>query len=119
MAYFPDLTPYRYLGGRERPGFVNVGWLAAGKPVPTGPLPAGFADALEAVARRYGGRNITRGIHFCEFCEAVCVAPAGNGEVHVPGTGVTYVAPTLLMHYVADHGYAPPEVFVAAVFAAL
>jgi hypothetical protein len=36
-------------------------------------------------------------------------------NVFVPGNGVVYVAPTMILHYMLVHGYQPPEEFVAAV----
>jgi len=48
-------------------------------------------------------------------------APAetsGNGEVWVEGRdGLTYVAPALVLHYVVEHDYAPPQAFIDAVIA--
>jgi hypothetical protein len=34
---------------------------------------------------------------------------------HVPGHDCTYVAPSLIGRYVADHGYRPPEAFIEEV----
>jgi hypothetical protein len=70
--------------------------------------------------------NKTRGFHVCSFCGGPWWAPPdacldgvkcflGNGEVHVVGREVCYAAPTLIYHYVVDHGYCPPEDFVEAV----
>ena len=40
----------------------------------------------------------------------------GNGEIRVVDVmGTTYVAPVLILHYVAEHGYLPPKEFVDAV----
>jgi hypothetical protein len=39
----------------------------------------------------------------------------GTGELWVTGDkGVIYAAPTLIVHYVEDHGYVPPAAFVSA-----
>ncbi|MEU3075515.1 hypothetical protein [Streptomyces laurentii] len=61
-----------------------------------------------------------RGFHVCNLClRARSGAPRGNGEIRVPGeSGITYAAPDLITHYVAAHGYRPPQVFVDAVLAA-
>jgi hypothetical protein len=41
---------------------------------------------------------------------------SGNGEIHVRGpSGAVYCAPALILHYVAEHQYQPPQEFVAAV----
>ena len=70
------------------------------------------------------------GVHECEFCRAPedliqlgreCrsvwrMARSGNGEIRVCSRlGVTYVAPALVWHYVAEHQYQPPQEFIEAV----
>jgi hypothetical protein len=40
----------------------------------------------------------------------------GNGEIRVRGfDGIWYVAPRLIIHYVAKHRYCPPRAFLEAV----
>jgi hypothetical protein len=40
----------------------------------------------------------------------------GNGEIRVTSaTGITYVAPALVRHYIVAHGYLPPREFIDAV----
>jgi hypothetical protein len=67
-----------------------------------------------------------RGWHRCDLCvdapyplameiDGVTV-PLGDAEIRVRGrNGTTYAAPSLIAHYVAEHHYAPPEEFLAAV----
>jgi hypothetical protein len=44
------------------------------------------------------------------------VIPCGSAELHVAAAdGRVYAAPSLVLHYVRDHGYGPPAEFVAAV----
>src|SRR5262245_43581448 len=65
-VFYADLTEYDYLdddvfidqesgfyGLRYRPAYprLNVGWLQAGKPYPTGTVPAAFAEKLTAVQK--------------------------------------------------------------------
>lgn len=39
----------------------------------------------------------------------------GNGEIRICGEGDTvYVAPTMIVHYIVDHDYLPPEEFIQA-----
>lgn len=39
----------------------------------------------------------------------------GNGEIQVTGKGATiYVAPTMILHYIAEHHYLPPDEFIKA-----
>ena len=51
-------------------------------------------------------------MHVCEFCND----KRGNGEIHVKGShGYKFVAPSMLIHYIEEHGYKPPDVFIDAV----
>ena len=74
--------------------------------------------------------NITRGCHVCEFCarpdDLIAIDQhyedvwemfrCGNGEIHVKSVaGVIYCAPQLIVHYVSEHQYQPPQEFVEAV----
>jgi hypothetical protein len=126
MAYYPDLTPFEYYPVEEP--MLNVGWLSKAQPFRRGPVPLAFAHELGILAQR--PVNLTRGHHVCEFCEPpldlIAAFPtyeevwemfrSGNGEIHVRGpSGTVYCAPALILHYVAEHQYQPPQEFVDAV----
>jgi hypothetical protein len=129
MTYFADLTPYSYLADDPGPWpeLLNVGWLEPGRPFPTGPVPDGFLTGLARLCAR--PCSVTRGIHGCAFRPCIprpwppiTIAVdgqevgLGNAEVRVGTDGGTgFAAPTLVHHYVAAHGYAPPQPFVQAV----
>ncbi|MET9146300.1 hypothetical protein [Streptomyces sp. NPDC004042] len=129
--FYEDLSTYAYLDhdaftDREsgfhalwyRPAYarLNVGWLEAGRPYPTGAVPPGFVDKLRAV-REIQWMNVCLGVHECDLCPGPG-APEGNGEIRVPGgPGIAYAAPFLITHYVTVHRYRPPRVFVDAVLA--
>ena len=125
MTHFPDLTPYAYAPSPD-PAF-NVGWLDASAPFPTGPTPTAFHQKLLAYCRPQYVVRRYRGVQTCPFCAGpqtvVQVGSGGeqitlgNGEIRVIGTEVVYAAPTLIYHYVVDHGYRPPQAFVEAVLA--
>jgi hypothetical protein len=119
--YFADLSPCRYYG-------LSVGWLEKGHDFTRGAVPSGFLERLLERCRHPAIRH--RGAHLCEFCpslehaQAACVRELANGErvfvgsgfirVH-PKQGLAFVAPTLVFHYVQDHGYLPPQTFIEAV----
>jgi hypothetical protein len=121
VAYFPDLTPYRYL--TEEPSVLNVGWLDAKHSVETGPTSDQFRGRL-AYLTLHGTAAQTRGIHSCELCEEPRNEPCylvvaddrrllGSAEVRI----AKFAAPSLLLHYVVDHAYRPPAAFIEAVLA--
>ncbi|UVS78658.1 hypothetical protein [Actinokineospora sp. UTMC 2448] len=105
---------------------VAVGWLD-----PRGGFPVGEADPrlLPALTRLCytHEQNLTRACYQCPYCLAhhvfrdVPEIPGarpvllGNAEIHIVGPdGVAYAAPTLVVHYVEEHGYLPPRPFVEA-----
>jgi hypothetical protein len=128
MAYFADLTPYEYGGAEPNPTVLNVGWLSSAfdfeRQAPDEKLVAALRKLIAQPV------NLYRGYHYCEFCPppqfirsatgAVSIiethCASGNGEIRVNGEeDLIYVAPILILHYVEEHDYAPPEAFVRAV----
>ena len=131
MATFPDLSEYTYFawGTQADPDaqeqrMLNVGWLGRDLPFERGAPQSAVVEALIVLAD--APRNLMRGYHYCEFCDAESpirvAAPVprgyvnlGNGEIHVQGgDGLFYAAPTLIVHYIVEHEYRPPEEFQAA-----
>lgn len=123
MTYFADLSPYSYwpTGGENA---VNVGWLDGAHEFPTGEVPEGVVSALLRLALK-DMVNRTRGFHRCELCTEPDYPvkmevdgqelALGSAEVRVKGTdGTVYAAPTLIAHYISEHGYRPPAPFVEA-----
>jgi hypothetical protein len=103
---------------------LNVGWLAAGHEFPTGGVSREVFDALLILADSQV--NIMRGVHDCEFCtkESPVRMTAPNdrgyvswmGEIHAAdGRGHVFVAPSLILHYIREHDYRPPDDFVRAI----
>lgn len=117
MSFFPDLTPYTYFHPEEDPpGTVNVGWLDAGHPIPTGRTRKVFRVKLERLCERRVKQ--TRGRFYCPFCKGPeRERAASSAEMRVAGNGRVYAAPVLVHHYVVAHDYRPPDEFVAAVLA--
>ena len=126
MAFFPDLSPYSYHDATPDPNLLNVGWLSSDHPFHTGSIPEAFLGILRILAA--SPSHLMRGKHPCEFCvpPSNIKAPderfnwswerAGNGEIRVrSAAGITYVAPTLIVHYVSEHQYQPPQQFIEAV----
>ncbi|MCE0447034.1 hypothetical protein LT493_29125 [Streptomyces tricolor] len=82
---FEDRESFRALWYRPEYVRLNVGWLEAGRPYATGPVPAGFVERLRAV-QQVQRMNICLGVHACDLCPEAA-APEGNGGDTDPGRG--------------------------------
>ena len=123
MTFYPDLSPYEY-DEHDQP-MLNVGWLDRDQPFPTGEVDRETYTRLVRLAA--ADRAVTRGWHDCPFCDERSPLPLpganpesevllGHSEIWVESDdGTIYAAPTLVCHYVAAHGYLPPEAFLNAV----
>ena len=135
MAYFPDLAPYAY-GSGSHPGVVHVGWLDGEHDFSRGSVQRCLVDKIKALTAN--PVELYRGTHICELCvqpdglekillpNRVVLDPScswvrwaeqrwGNGEIRVPGDGVVFAATVLIVHYIEEHGYLPPDPFLKAV----
>jgi hypothetical protein len=120
------LSGYSY-GRQPEPEVKNVGWLCVSHQFETGPVPEGFIDRLSGSGKPV---NCYRGFHECELCLAAAAETgtklswaevpghpesdySGNGELRVTGVdGTVYAAPMLILHYVSEHEYRPPDAFI-------
>ncbi|MEY9887178.1 hypothetical protein ABIA35_001666 [Catenulispora sp. MAP12-49] len=133
MTYFPDLAPYDYLPDTVPEGveLLTVGWLEPGREfaVSEGDPDPLFWDNLVALAADHTVA-VTRSVHACRFRHlfeadyqyravyGTRVLYLGSAEIRVVAAdGRQLTAPTLVVHYVRDHGYQPPAEFVEAVAA--
>ena len=91
-----------------------IGYLDADHPFPTGPTPDEFLTKLDAcmAAELVLPHAVAAGVHECELCQR---GPANASGVVVPGDGVLYQAPSMIVHYINVHWYLPPQPFIDAV----
>lgn len=142
--YFEDLTNYCYLDDVPRDDVLNVGWLDCSHPFEIGSVPMSIVKKLQRLLLAPHVHQ-TRGYHACSFCPTYgsFVTPQNGNAVFVPGAQVAefdefkislgsaeiwvpspnglyvYAAPTLVYHYIVDHGYLPPKDFLDAVDASV
>ena len=111
MAYYEDLTPYNYHHRGERE--LNIGWLKQGQSFTIGDIPEGFIEKLKIYLQSEFTILDCLGDHDCEFCdkqESACC------EIRVVSSdGKIYACPELILHYIEDHKYLPPQEFIDAV----
>jgi hypothetical protein len=127
MSYFPDLSPYAY-GHGSHPGVLHIGWLDGVHEYRKGIVSPRLIEKMKKMAS--APVELYRGFHICELCtpptkvrqatdDAVwwrwAKSRAGNGEIRVERGNITYAAPVLIVHYIEEHGYLPPQDFLQAV----
>jgi len=119
--YYCDLTQYAYTEKDSSLNRINIGWLSKDHPFLTGAVVPSFIEKLKDYARF--PYNVSRGFHCCELCfDAKGVAHTtdiegarGNREIWVKSKdGKTYIAPSLICHYIEVHHYLPPSEFIEA-----
>lgn len=125
MAHFDDLSPYAY-AGNTAPGVVHIGWLGAGYDYSKGYVPERLVETLVKLSSDLV--ELYRGLHICELCQMPeelsgksykqqwewAVLRSSNGEIRIVEDDVTFAAPQLIVHYIKEHGYRPPDVFLRA-----
>ena len=125
MTFFADLSPCDYFPLDAQAKVQAVGWLDVECPYPNGDVEEQFVAKLVELLVDPWQPAVAMGRHECPFCRfsggpatfqykdtTVCI---GASNLFVPATGVIYAAPSLILHYIDSHGYAPPKHFQKAV----
>jgi hypothetical protein len=127
IVYFQDLSMYRYHLPFPLQDVRCVGWLDSEHPYERGLPPVDLAEKLEEIIQHRSDVfdvhvNVVRGIHPCNFCgkDIKLIASRrerllGMSEIWVPDNSGWLASPSLIVHYITDHGYLPPPAFVHAV----
>ena len=136
--YYRDLGPFKWFNRVPLSDVLTVGWLSLEHQFPTGEPRPDLVLTLEALLSSHRA-NLARGYHSCEFCPPRCkmlkaagreipvpqpllfelsdrTIVLGSAEIWVPSPDrkTVYAAPDMIFHYVSEHGYMPPQEFVAA-----
>ncbi len=108
---------------------LAVGWLERGHPYVRGTLGNDVFNRLMDLATDpwQPGGAIAAGRHRCDLCLFTGgpgvvstrdrTVQIGQLNLFIPGEGVTYVAPSTVVHYMDAHEYLPPDAFQRAVLA--
>ena len=118
MTYFQDLS-----GEVIR----HIGWLEAGHDHARGAVTAGDLVLIERlVMHTWKPPFAANGWHDCSLCGRKpgdgplrrviegSEALLGVWQIYIPDGDIMYEAPTLIVHYIEDHGYLPPAAFLQA-----
>lgn len=108
--HFDDLSHDTYLG--KCPHVRSVAWLGADHAFTTGVPPADLVPLLKQHLNNHWSVFAAAGTHGCEFCEAEGRVHRDSRNLFIPGPDTIYFAPGMIVHYIEQHGYLPPQVFI-------
>jgi hypothetical protein len=117
MAWYPDLTNDTMVAHGDH--VRAIGWLSADQPFPRGEVSVEFTARLKEFIRLANRSSellwfpAFGGPHTCELCDN----NTDSRNFGVPANDRLYVAPGMILHYVEEHNYKPPDEFVAAALA--
>ena len=129
MTWFEDLSPCTYFNRDGEETALAVGWLERDHSYNKGLIRERekVVDTLVRLLVKPWAPTYFMGYHPCSLCRRFHMPltlwhkgtqiTMGATNVSVPGTQCIYVAPSLIVHYILDHGYAPPEPFCQALLA--
>ncbi|HEY1081504.1 MAG TPA: hypothetical protein VGE29_04540 [Prosthecobacter sp.] len=111
--YFDDLSHDSYLG--ECRYVRSIAWLGTGHRFTIGAPPADLVPLLNQHLRNPWSVFAAAGTHNCEFCEAEGRVHRDARNLFIPSPDTVYFAPGMIVHYIEQHGYLPPQAFIEAV----
>ncbi|WTU53508.1 hypothetical protein OG953_32535 [Streptomyces sp. NBC_00057] len=123
LTYYPELSLYDFDYHAEPEG-LTVGWLEGDESYTIGDVSVEDWEILSDLGSLM--QNKSRGYHYCTICTEMFEHfgesarfesryRLGNAEIRVVSdAGELYVAPNLVLHYIVDHGYCPPDEFIEA-----
>jgi len=121
--YFSEMSFYSYYLKKSLENVLNVGWLSEAGNFPKGEVSRGFIEKLgELLISNHPADykiNRIRGVHPCNICKKRDFDNfhIGSCEILIPRNkeGFFFASPSMILHYVEEHGYAPPEDYIKAV----
>lgn len=121
--YYEDLTFYEYYLPFKIRNVLNVGWLDKDVDFHKGEVPFELVEKLHKILVEDGAFrarvNQIRGMHPCCLCGALEFDSPfiGSCELWIPAKDkdAYFAAPSMIVHYIKEHGYCPPKEFVEAV----
>jgi hypothetical protein len=121
--YYKDLTQYEYSTPHKVPNVLNIGWLDKDHDFEKGATPEGLLAKLRQIILSEGNFqsrvNQMRGVHSCHLCLANNFSDVyvGSCQLWIPSieNNIYFAAPSTIIHYIQDHNYKPPNIFVESV----
>ena len=114
MTWYADNSICDYFPFPEHESLRAIGWLERGHEFTTGSVEPEVYDRLEELLRDPWQPVVCACPHECDLCR-FRQDTVGSANLFVPGDGVVFVCPELILHYINAHEYAPPREFCSAV----
>jgi hypothetical protein len=114
MAGIKDLEQCNYFP-LDGTSLIAVGWLSAEIDFQKGKCEKLFYEKLKELCKNPLQPVASAGVHHCELCQFD--PPAFSNNLFLPYSGKIFVAPVAIVHYIAQHNYLPPSIFIEAVMA--
>lgn len=117
MTWYKDLTECDYFGKEYAQNLRAIGWLEGGKLFPVGEINIMVLQKIIELRKNPWtlGRTMFRGYHSCDICKLESELEEGTINLFIPAEGFLYVCPELIIHYIKEHKYIPPNEFCKAV----
>jgi len=124
MAHYPDLSACRYFSIDNEDKLIAVGWLDPDFEFTRGDVDPDVVAALCSFCVNPWEPAALMGCHDCGYCRFTTgmrtftynhTVMLGSSNLFIPADGFLFVAPSLILHYIDAHGYAPPREFCEAV----
>jgi hypothetical protein len=110
VLYFPDLSPWTRFGGTTNQ-LIAIGWIDQLHPFAQASIHPAIIAKLQQLPCPSPVAIASLSINECPYCRET----SSSTSFVIPGDGFLYVYPALLLHYIQQHGYAPPAAFCEAV----
>jgi hypothetical protein len=134
LKHYVDFSPYEYYMTCAIPEVSNVGWLDKKHQFPTGTVEPGLLQKLkELIFKSYEGScnilvNELWGSDECPICGQAKIKifvgddyfDLGSAELWIPNSEARnrehyFATSGLIIHYITDYHYQPPQEFIDAV----
>ena len=113
-----DLSVFKD-GNIEFPSVLTIGWLSPERAYSKGVVADSVIQQLKRISGgkdAYDARsNTMRGAIQCKLCDDFRLQNPSELWIESITEGEYYIAPELIIHYIEDHHYKPPEAFLSAV----
>lgn len=112
-----DFEIYSYKPAPNEAVSKCIGWLGDGENYKTCEVDSAILARLELLSELKA--NNTRGLKSCPICGNLFEknrfgTKLGSSEIKVVAPGQAYSCPSLIVHFVRDHSYCPPQEFLSA-----